>query len=1227
MRNEFENMTHRRNLPEWMAHQDEGCLDKRPRGVGKDVPDIYFPGSITYSYESNDCSLICDDFRSQLSDGAALGFDMEWPIASAGEKENKTAIVQLCPSSMHCYLLHVSNMMCFPPVLHRLLSDEAIKKFHCAQRWSLAGLTQFLYGSTLSKGDVRCSNWQQVPLSYEQQLYAAKDAYAGLLIYQKLEFMKKKEETDAEQQLAFDRVRPFSFRTSTADLMKQRSREILHRAKSAVDNFLSNIAQLSCPELTPQAKRLLNVERGEYNLDSSMGASRGQSINLKNDTEVTGPKTCASVTKNKRGNEESDLDQDGKVDDSDLEFDWVVQDLDQDKEAMAGDFDLGQENDENLNVELRDVEHLHTEIERGFGDSDLELEDEADNLDHHVLEHKITALPKESDISASMTDDDDDDKSEGNIPEPPRTEHLTCLKTFFGHSLFKPMQWQVITSLLEERRDNVVIMATGYGKSLCYQFPAVFTNNLVLVISPLIALMEDQVLHLRLSNIPACYLGSAQRDSAKVLNELKGGKYCVAYMTPEFATNAKTLLQELHQSPGVQLIAVDEAHCVSQWGHDFRKSYRQLSMLRSYLPQVPIIALTATATTAARRDIITILKLQNPKVTMTTFDRPNIFLEVRYRSKDIMTDLGQIFKNNRLQFELPGQTIVYCLTRSSTEAVAKALEGAGISCQPYHAGMGMTARKKVQLDFSHHQIQCIVATTAYGLGVDTPDIRMVVHFGAPCDMVAYYQELGRAGRDGLPSRAVLLWTQADIQTNRHLIGRTKESTYHNYKLRMLQELEKYLVSKACRRRLLLSHFEEPQLREVIVGLCGTSHCCDNCQLRPALATDIPLTNPMQDYNQEGLLFLSAVKTLGGHFGVGRVVLFLRGSGAERLPAFLRGKSGFGSGQKHPAAWWKGLANSLLSHGFLVESQSSRFKFARLCNLSSKGRSWLHKAEVHGPDSLLLPSLDSPECRRTSNGTSSQWISINTGAPLAVQPLYASTAPQQTRPQADPWQTELQMMLYGKLIAARQQLAEELQVTPSALATNKILLEMARERPVCEADLLCMDGVSAARAPALAPLLAVIHSYCQQIGLEMTDQRNVLAPTNTTETPSNWLKAKKPRTEVELPDSHWLSTTDPLPGQVQKAVTADGVVHPRRDRESTMKEFAPTEKGVAQGGGPNTLKTVEVASFSEAKADEHSESSIQTDSQGESKRKLPGWFENQRSNASMKKSKKGKGLFM
>uniref|UniRef100_A0A8C4Q2B3 ATP-dependent DNA helicase n=1 Tax=Eptatretus burgeri TaxID=7764 RepID=A0A8C4Q2B3_EPTBU len=611
---------------------------------------------------------------------------------------------------------------------------------------------------------------------------------------------------------------------------------------------------------------------------------------------------------------------------------------------------------------------------------------------------------------------------------------------------------------------------------------------------------------------------------------------------------------------------------------------------------------------------------------MTTFDRPNIFLEVRHRSKDIMADLGQIFKNNSLQFELPGQTIVYCLTRSSTEAVAKVLDGAGISCQPYHAGMGMTARKKVQLDFSHHRIQCIVATTAFGLGVDLPDIRMVVHFGAPCDMIAYYQELGRAGRDGLPSRAVIFWTPADIQINRHLISPAQQSTYYSYKLQMLHELEKYLISKACRRRLLLSHFEEPQLIEVTTGLCGTSHCCDNCQLRPALAADTPITTPMQDYRQESLLFLSAVKTLGGRFGVGCVVLFLRGSSAERLPASLRSKSGFGSGKNHPATRWKGLAHLLLAHGFLMESQSSYCKFARLCNLSSKGRLWLNKAEVHGPDSLLLPSLDMPECRRTSNGASSQWISGNTVPPYAVQPLNASTAPRQTGAQVDPRQTELQMVLYGKLIAARQRLAEELQVTPSALATNKILLEMARERPVSEDALLSIDGVSVARAPALAPLLDVIHSYCQQTGVEMTGQQNDLAPTNTTETPSNWLKAKKPQTKVELLDSHWLSTSDPLPGQVQKAVTADGV-HPARDRKSTMMEFAPREKGAAQDSGPNTLKTVEVASFYEAKAGEHSQSSIQTDSQGENKRKLPGWFDNQRSNVSLKKSKKEKGLFM
>ncbi|CAI8023901.1 Werner syndrome ATP-dependent helicase [Geodia barretti] len=335
---------------------------------------------------------------------------------------------------------------------------------------------------------------------------------------------------------------------------------------------------------------------------------------------------------------------------------------------------------------------------------------------------------------------------------PPKQEDIDLLKRRFGHSNFKPEQWKIIHSLVFQKRDNCAVLATGFGKSLCYQYPAVVSGGLVLVVSPLISLMEDQVSALRVKGIPAVFLGSAQEASASARGKIMKGEYRVVYVTPEYVSHNQSFIQELDKRVGIVAVAVDEAHCVSQWGHDFRADYRELGTLRNALPQVPFLALTATATPPVRRDICSSLHLRDPLISYTSFDRANLYLEVWSKSDNALTDLKPLMAatktEKRVTYSFEGATIIYCPTRDTTSTIATLMKNVGVRCEAYHAGLSPDTRKSVHHKFLRDELQCIVATVAFGMGIDKPDIRTIIHYGAPKDIESYYQEIGRAGRDG-----------------------------------------------------------------------------------------------------------------------------------------------------------------------------------------------------------------------------------------------------------------------------------------------------------------------------------------------------------------------------------------------------------------------------------------------------------------------------------------------
>ncbi|KAI4878830.1 hypothetical protein NFI96_010106 [Prochilodus magdalenae] len=619
----------------------------------------------------------------------------------------------------------------------------------------------------------------------------------------------------------------------------------------------------------------------------------------------------------------------------------------------------------------------------------------------------------------------------------------------------------------------------GYGKSLCFQFPPVYCMNISVVISPLIALMEDQVLQLTMSNIPACYLGSAQTQN--LFADLKNGVFRVVYMTPEFCSGNIALLELLNRSIGLSLIAVDEAHCISQWGHDFRGAYRDLGKLKKSLPDVPIVALTATASPSIRNDIVRSLHLVNPLVTCTSFDRPNLYLDVNRKSGDITRDLKRfLLKKAGGEYEFEGAAIVYCPSKKEAERVKDILYSLGIRCGVYHAGLGIKQRKETQYQFMRDEIQCVVATVAFGMGINKPDIRKVIHYGAPKEMESYYQEIGRAGRDGLPSACHVLWAPADMVLNRFILRKTVNDRFRGYKLEMMAKMQKYLNSTKCRRKTMFNTSEDS------------------------------LKQDLQDFGPRAFQLMGAVSAMGEKFGITAPLLFLRGSTSQKVPDRFRNHPLFGAGRTVSEAWWKALSRELMAENYLMET-SGHSRFSTLCKLTPQGRTWLNKAQDERHRTLLLqPNRDLcvrvqvPRSQETrppvaraqdgfppgttqrvrSNGDASEVVKKAEVLDIRFVPGPSQTPTAKPQPPAvSAREMELQAELYGKLVAERQKLASVKDVPPAILATNKILLDMAKLRPCTVARLMQVDGVSEAKAKMLAPLLQTVTEFCQRHNLQ------------------------------------------------------------------------------------------------------------------------------------------------
>jgi ATP-dependent DNA helicase RecQ len=608
-----------------------------------------------------------------------------------------------------------------------------------------------------------------------------------------------------------------------------------------------------------------------------------------------------------------------------------------------------------------------------------------------------------------------------------------ALKHYFGYDTFRPGQREIIEAALQGR-DLLVIMPTGGGKSLCFQLPALLKPGLMIVVSPLIALMQDQVQALQDNGIPATFLNSSLHpEEARARGRMiMNGQIKLLYVAPERLLSEEFLnsvLPHIRDRVGISTIAVDEAHCVSEWGHDFRPEYRQLRQLRQYCPRVPMLGLTATATDRVRQDIIQQLQLTDPWCHLASFNRPNLYYEVRPKHKNAYAEVVQQIKQTK------GSGIIYCLSRRGVDELTAKLRHDGIEALPYHAGLDQKTRMTNQTRFIRDDVPVIVATIAFGMGINKPDVRFVIHYDLPRTLEGYYQEAGRAGRDGLPAQCIFYFGLKDIRTVEYLISQKVDPVTgdpledeQRIATQQLRRVINYAEATECRRTVQLTYFGEH-----FPGNCAT---CDNCRY----------PKPVEDWTIAAQKFLSCVARCQERYGMSHIIDVLRGSKNQKVLLNRHDQlSTYGIGKDRSVDAWRLLARSLLHQNLMDEA-------------------------TDGYSVLKLNALSWEVLRKQRS------------VYVAIDPTKAET-PETSAAGLD---SEMVEELYERLQKLRKKLADEQSVPPYVVFANTSLQEMAKRQPQHLDQFAKISGVGSRKLQQYGDIfMAEIRAYRAEKGLPST----------------------------------------------------------------------------------------------------------------------------------------------
>jgi ATP-dependent DNA helicase RecQ len=594
--------------------------------------------------------------------------------------------------------------------------------------------------------------------------------------------------------------------------------------------------------------------------------------------------------------------------------------------------------------------------------------------------------------------------------------HQAALKHYFGYDSFRPGQQEIIEQALQNR-DMLVVMPTGGGKSLCFQLPALLKSGVTVVVSPLIALMQDQVDSLRDNGIGATFLNSTvsaselrSRETAILKGEIK-----LVYIAPERLLGERFLpfLDVVKSRVGLAGFAIDEAHCVSEWGHDFRPEYRQLKQLRSRYPQTPMMALTATATQRVRQDIIQQLVLTQPNIHIASFHRPNLYYQVIAKKRQSFAQLLKLVQPEK------GSGIIYCLSRKKVEEVAERLQNNGISALPYHAGLDAAERSENQTRFIRDDVSIIVATIAFGMGINKPDVRFVIHYDLPRSLESYYQESGRSGRDGEFSKCTLMLGYGDVKVIDYLIAQKPDLDEQRIARQQLRQVIDYAESTECRHRIQLQYFGEN-----FSGNCG--HCDSCCQEKQ-----------IEDRTIEAMKFLSCVARCKERFGMSYIIDILRGSKSKKIVDRGHDKlSTYGIGKDRTADEWKQLGRSLIHQG------------------------------------LLEQTTDGYSILKLNQGS---WAVMKREKVVEIAIIQAAKVEQNTRTLA----AEAEI-LFEDLRTLRKTIADEKSIPPYTIFSDSTLRVMARQKPQNLDELLTISGVGSYKLSLYGErFMTVISQFCQE----------------------------------------------------------------------------------------------------------------------------------------------------